>query len=60
MIEAIIAVVWEVILYVIGFWFLKAITLGKFEDDKGSPWVSLVGVAVVIVACCLVYLVSRS
>ena len=48
MIEIILNFIWEVFFYFFGYWVLKAITFGRFDDDKGSPFVSVFGLLVVI------------
>lgn len=59
MIDALLTFIWEFFFYMIGFWFLKIITCGKFEDKRGSPWVSLVGVAITIAIGTLIYITTR-
>lgn len=47
----------EGVLYYVGYWFLKAVTLGRFEDSNASGWVSLVGLMVIILVAVGLYLI---
>lgn len=55
MLEVLFNFVFEVILYAVGRCFLRIITLGRFEDKKGSFMVSLVGLLVIIFVGIAVY-----
>ncbi|WMW03690.1 hypothetical protein [Pseudomonas entomophila] len=46
MLDFLVHLFWEVLLYFIGYGFLKGVTLGRFKDPKGSDWVSAIGAAV--------------
>lgn len=52
--------IWEFLLYTVGYWALKAITLGRFEDKDGSLWVSLLGLILTALAGIGLYFILRS
>lgn len=51
--------IFDVALYFLGYWFLKAITFGRFKDSRGSLWVSFVGLAVFVLVGVLIFLVRE-
>ncbi|RHW22169.1 hypothetical protein C2846_03840 [Pseudomonas jilinensis] len=55
--EFILSFLMEVFFYGIGYWFLKAVTLGRFSDKKVSLYVSLVGVAVFVAVVLVLYFI---
>ncbi|MCY1280566.1 hypothetical protein D9M68_389990 [compost metagenome] len=57
MLEAVFNFVFEVILYVVGKWFLRVVTLGRFKGDEGGFWVSLVGLLVLVLLGISMYVI---
>lgn len=47
--------IWQTICYFVGYWSLKLLSLGKFQDQKGSVLVSLFGLLVIVVVALIVY-----
>jgi uncharacterized membrane protein YwzB len=51
----ILSFIFEFLLYFIGYWALKAITLGRFEDRKVSYMVSFVGLLIVVMISIVIF-----
>lgn len=51
----ILSFIFEFLLYYIGYWALKAITLGKFEDRNASYMVSFVGLLIAVAVFIIIF-----
>lgn len=51
--------VWQLICYYIGFYTLKIISLGRFDDRKANPMISLLGFFVLVALALVIYFILK-
>lgn len=57
--DLIVGFLMDIVFYYLGYWTLKVITFGKFDDRDGKLWVSLVGIFVVVVVGMMIYFILK-